>query len=290
MIFLPESPETPSFGPPAGVTGPAEPEEDEEGALPAPEFPTPELPPAPEFPGAQVRPVLPTGPIMPGNGQRPPIAIYPIPIIPRPEPDMDEQGYCTIRFLNAAVGYDTLNVFIGNKPVVNHLQYGEISSYFIETDEFKTINVVDPRGRKVLIASETLFFGEDDVYTVAFVNGLNGLYMYLIPDMPCSLKRAGRSCVRAVNLSYNSPALDMTVQNGSVRFEDLRFKTISAYKQLQPGRQEFFATETLSGASVFQFTEEVEDRKMYTVYIIGDAYGAPDITWVFTEDYTLLSD
>lgn len=297
MIFLPESPETPPFGPPPGVNEPAAPGEDPEGTLPTPElpgpeetFPTPGLPGTPEFPGGSVRPVLPTGPIRPGNGQRPPVVIYPIPIIPRPEPDTDEQGYCTIRFLNAAVGYEFLNVFIGNKPVVNRLQYGEVSSYFIETDEFKTINVVNAEGRRVLIASETFFFGADAVYTVAFVNGLNGLCMYLISDMPCMFRGAGRSCVRAVNLSYNSPALDMTVQNGIVRFEDLRFKTVSAYKQLQPGNQEFYVTETLSGAPVFQFIHETGERKMYTVYIIGDAYGAPDMTWIFTEDYSLLLD
>ena len=291
MIFLPESPDTPPFGPPAGtetppqLTEPAAP-----GEEPGPPLPTPTLPGPPEFPGAPVRPVLPIGPITPGTGQRPPIAIYPIPIIPRPEPDVPEQGYCTIRFLHAAVGYEALNVYIGNKPVVNRLSYGEVSSYFIETDEFKTINVVSARGRRTLIASETFFFGEEDVYTIAFVNGLNGLYMYLVPDMPCMIKRAGRSCVRAVNLSYNSPALDMTVQNGSIRFEDLRFKTVSAYKQIQPGTQEFYVTETLSGASVFQLMHEIGEGKMYTVYIIGDAYGAPDMTGIITEDYSLLLD
>lgn len=285
MIFLPESPETPSFGPPAGVNQPAEPGENPEETLP-----TPELPSTPVFPDTLVRPIRPVGPIISGNGQRPPIAVYPIPIIPRPEPDGEEQGYCTIRFLHAAVGYEALNVFIGSKPVVNSLQYGEVSSYFIETDEFKTINVVNPKGRKMLIASETFFFGEDDVYTIAFVNGLNGLNMYLIPDMPCIMKRPGRSCVRAVNLSYNSPALDMTVQNGTIRFEDLRFKTISAYKQIQPGTQEFYVTETLSGASVFQLIHEIEEKKMYTVYVIGDAYGAPDMTGIITEDYSLLLD
>lgn len=284
MIFLPESPDTPSFGPPsgveeppAGIDVPAAPGADPEGMLPTP-----------VLPGAPVRPVPPAGPVTPGNGQRPPVAIYPIPIIPRPEPGTPEQGYCTIRFLHGAVGYDALNVLIGNKPVVNRLQYGEVSSYFIETDEFKTINVVNPQGRKMLIASETFFFGEDDVYTIAFINGLNGLSMYLVPDIPCTLKRRGRSCVRAVNLSYNSPALDMTTQNGSVRFEDLRFKTISAYKQIQPGTQEFYVSETLSGAFVFQLAHEIEDQKMYTVYMIGDAYGAPDIAGIVTEDNSLL--
>ena len=81
MIFLPESPETPAFGPPAGVDEPAAPVEDPDEGLP-----TPELPSAPGSPGTSgspngpVRPVLPNGPVIPGNGQRPPIAVYPVPI------------------------------------------------------------------------------------------------------------------------------------------------------------------------------------------------------------------
>lgn len=267
IIFLPESPDTPSFGPPPGTDEPAAPGEDPFRPLPTPS--------------------LPGGP---ASGGRPPISIYPIPIIPRPEPEVPEQGYCTIRFLHGAVGYDALNVYVGNKPVVNRLQYGEVSSYFIETDDFKTINVTDARTRRMLIASETFLFEEGDVYTIAFINGLNGLAMYLIPDTPCRNQRGSRSCVRAVNLSYNAPALDVTTQGGAVRFEDLRFKTISAYKKVQSGLQEFYASETLSGAFVFQMEQEITGRNMYTVYIIGDAYGAPELTGVFTEDYSLLLD
>lgn len=243
-VFLPESPETPAFRPPAGVEAPSV----------------------------------------------PPIAIYPIPIIPRPEPDIEEQGYCTIRFLHAAVGYDSLNVMIGNKPVVNRLQYGEVSSYFIETDEFKTINIMDARMRRTIIASDTFFFGEDTVYTIGLVNGINGLSMYPIPDVLCRSLRNGNSCVRAVNLSYNSPALDITTEGGEVRFEDLRFKTISPYRQVRAGNQTFYASETLSGASVFQIVQDIQAGKIYTVYVIGDAYGAPDMTGIFTEDYSLLMD
>ena len=287
MTFLPESPDTPSFGPPPGVTGPEIP--GEEPAAPG-EDPFRPLP-TPSLPGGSGRPIIPVRPVtpsVPGNGQRPPIAIYPIPIIPRPEPNIPEQGYCTIRFFHAAVGYEALNVFVGNKPLVNRLQYGEVSSYFIETDGFKTIHVTDSRMRRTALASELFLFEEEDVYTIAFINGVNGLSMYLIQDTPCRYRRPGISCVRAVNLSYNAPALDVTAQEGTIRFEDLHFKTISSYKQIQPGVQEFYASEAMSGAPVFQMEYDIKAGNVYTVYIIGDAYGAPDLTGVFTEDSSLL--
>lgn len=287
MTFLPESPDTPSFGPPPGVTAPDIP--GEEPAAPG-EDPFRPLP-TPSLPGGSGRPVVPVRPVMPsvpGSGQRPPIAIYPIPIIPRPEPNIPEQGYCTIRFFHAAVGYEALNVFVGNKPLANRLQYGEVSSYFIETDGFKTIHVTDSRMRRTALASETFLFEDEDVYTIAFINGVNGLSMYLIQDTPCRYRRPGISCVRAVNLSYNAPALDVTAQGGTIRFEDLRFKTISPYKQIQPGVQEFYASEAMSGAAVFRLEYDIKAGNVYTVYIIGDAYGAPDLTGVFTEDSSLL--
>ena len=108
--------------------------------------------------------------------------------------------------------------------------------------------------------------------------------MFLVSDMPCRNRKQNFSCVRAVNLSYNSPALDVTIQSDMTRFEDLRFKTVSAYQQVMRGEQEFYVSETISGAAIFQMGEWMEAGRMYTLYLIGDAYGEPEISGVFTED------
>lgn len=277
-VFLPESPDTPSFGPPPGVTDPSE--------------PGPGEPASPgEGPNPVQMPTLPGGtwlPVFPGNGGNtgsdswPPIAVYPIPILPGTGNGI-QQKFCTIRFLYAATGQDPVNISIGNRPVVNQLQYGEISSYFIEAAGVKRIRITDPVKRPIL-ADEIFWFNEGDVYTIALVNGMNGITMFPIPDVTCRRQRRTAACVRAVNLSYNAPSADVLLRPSEVRFEDLRFKAVPPYRQVQEGIQEFYASETMSSAEMFQIEEWLETGRMYTLYLIGDAYGEPEISGLFTED------
>ena len=96
------------------------------------------------------------------------------------------------------------------------------------------------------------------------------------------------ACVRAANLSYNAPAVDVVNRTQRVVFDDLRFKNVAAYKQVMEGEQTFFVTETMNGAEVFDMTEWIEAGRMYTLYVIGDAYVFPGLTGIFTEDYSLL--
>lgn len=284
--FLPESPDTPPFGPPPSVGEPSGPDIPTVPGMPSgPNTPMP--PNRPSGPNTPMPPDRPSRPNIPGNGQRPPVTVYPIPIVPRP-PQNNRQEYCAIRFLHAAVGYESVNISIGNKPLARRLQYGEVSSYYIETTGFRIISVTDAGFGNAVIDRETFLFNADDVYTIALINGMNGLSMFLVPDMPCRNRRQNFSCVRAVNLSYNSPALDVTIQSDMTRFEDLRFKTVSAYQQVMRGEQEFYVSETVSGAPVLDTIEQIEARKIYTLYILGDVYTYPGLTSLFVEDYSLL--
>lgn len=231
---------------------------------------------------------MPAIPSAPSPGQWPPVTIYPIPIYPGGVGN--RRGYCTLRFLNAAVGYDAVQISIGNRLVTRYLSYGDASAYYTEFAGFKTVRVRDGINGRGVLAQERFLFHDGDVYTIAIVNGTEGVSMVLIPDIPCYGQMPNFACVRAVNLSYNSPALDVTNRTSRVVFEDLRFKTIAAYKQMMQGEQRFMVSETENKAEIFEMVEWLEPGKMYTLYIIGDVYGYPGLGGVFTEDYSLLLD
>ena len=154
------SPETPEFGPPPG---------ENEGR--------PNRPNRPNRPGG-----------FPG-GQWPPIAVYPIPVFPGniPGDSNNRPSYCTIRFLNAAAGFDPVNISIGNKTVAHQVPYGEVTSYYTETTGFKQILVSEAGRRGAVLARERFLFNDGDVYTIALVNGMNGIAMVLVPDFPCRI-------------------------------------------------------------------------------------------------------
>lgn len=223
-----------------------------------------------------------------GNGQWPPITVYPIPILPTPQGN--QRRYCTIRFLNAAVGYERIQISLGGQRMVNGLGYGELTSYFIERSGFRDIRVTDEMNGERLLSADTFLLTENETYTAAFVNGVNGLSMFLMTDHSCADRYQRTSCVRAAHLSYNAQILDVSAQKGEVRFEDLTFKMVSTYKRVLSGNQEFVVTDAISGIALFSVRQQIEVNQAYTMYIIGNAYGAPSLEAVFARDYSRLEE
>lgn len=193
-----------------------------------------------------------------------------------------------MRFLNGAVGYEEINISVGDHLAVRGLRYGEVTSYFIETAGFQNVRVTDATEQGRLLSVDPLFLRGNEAYTAVFVNGINGPSMYLITDYSCEERGQRTSCIRAVNLSYNSQALDVAVQKGEVRFEDLMFKTVPPYQRVLSGYQEFYVTDTISGLTVLEVRHQIEQDRAYTMYILGNAYGYPKLSAVFTEDYSRL--
>lgn len=283
IMILPEYPDMgiPETDPQEDV--PASPYPDPDNPFPTPSLPG--KPPAPQRPPADSTPSLP-GNGGTGTGQWPPITIYPIPILPSPQGN--RRRYCTIRFLNAAVGYDRIHISLGNQRMVNSLGYGELTSYFIERSGFRDIRVMDGMNQGSLLSVDTFLLAENETYTAAFVNGINGPSMYLMTDYSCADRYQRTSCVRVANLSYNAQTLDVSAQKGEVRFEDLTFKTVSTYKRVLSGNQEFVVTDAISGIMIFHVRQQIQADRAYTMYIIGNAYGTPPLEGIFGENYSRL--
>lgn len=275
MIFLPESPDTPTFGPPPGAPN----------VRPPAGFPTPEVP--------NVRP--PAG-------------------FPTPEvPGGSMQGFCNIRFIHAAVNQPALNVSIGNKVLANNLRYGQVSDYSEEPASTLMITLSSAMRPRMTLYQESFRFRDGDVFTIAIVNVGNGIGMFPISDQRCQTRQRGLSCIRAANLSYNSPPLDVFLPTGRVVFGNVGFQSVTTYRQIGQGNYVLLIGDTPvgnapsqggrgiiavpiilgggspQGANEFNLmittTVNVRSDRQYTIYIIGDVYGAPDPQAVFVEDF-----
>ena len=138
--------------------------------------------------------------------------------------------------MNAAAGFDPVNISIGNKTVAHQVPYGEVTSYYTETTGFKQIIVTEAGRRGVVLARERFLFNDGDVYTIALVNGMNGISMVLVPDFPCRNQYA-EFCLYPRGESFLTMRLRSTwrTRTGRIVFDDLRFKSVSAYRQFMGG-------------------------------------------------------
>lgn len=212
-------------------------------------IPVTPLPPIVGNPGAGNIPVTPLPPIV-GNPQPPAgIPVIPLPPIvgnpePGPQPPAANPGFSMVRFLHAVSDAGPVNVSVGIRTVANNLSFGNLSAYNRIQDGFHSVTVSSSANPNNIIFRGRIPFNTDEKITLAIVKEGNGFNLVRISDQPCQNRPAVRGCLRAVNLIYNSPPMDVIFTDGRIAFPDVRYKEVSFFKQVWPGEYDFYIAQT----------------------------------------------
>ena len=287
--FAPISPDTPSWGPPPGDNSP--------GYFPiSPD--TPSWGP-PSGGGSNSPGYFPISPDTPSWG--PPSGVIvtpPIIVTPGQSPCFNCSSgsrMANIRFLQAAVDQPAVNVRIGNRTVINNMQYGNFTPYYLDSGSQSTmITITDARTGNTLY-QRYLNFADGNAYTVSIINDGSGITLFTLTDTPCNSRNSG--CLRAVNLSPNSGAVDIFLSGYGRIFQGVSQLGITGYRGISQGSYRALVSEALpctNNNQVIMGDGYVEcnntriaimDSSMfnvmsgvtYTLYIIGRAYQFPSL-------------
>ncbi len=172
-----------------------------------------------------------------------------ITVIPIPLPNTGGSGTiitnwpssATVRFLNAAYGYQPFRIFVNNRRAVNFLGYASISTYGRFLSGFQTVTVTGIDG--YVYIQKTLPFEAGSKSTVAVINRPGGLDIIQIQDTCCAPNNS-TSNFRVSNLAYNSGPIDVLLGDGRVIYADVNFKETTEYKRIQPGEYQFIFAQT----------------------------------------------
>lgn len=190
----------------------------------------------------------------------------------------------TVRVLHGSPDAPPVDIFLNDMKVVSGLPFKNISEYLqIKPGEYKleiypsTVPKLNPVFRKkVLLPS-------DSVYTIAAINKLNNLNIFIIND-PTEKPRNNISYLRAVHLSPNAPAVNIRVNNRTI-CRNLQYKGISRYAQLDPGTYNISVLTTSGGDNVLTIPNQVLQVGFYqTVYILGLVGGEPPLQAIIPID------
>lgn len=280
---MPESPETPPWGPPSQL----------------PDQPTT----LPSFPDQPV--YDPNDPNIPN--WRPPIIIPVIPSLPsRPSTGTA----CNVRFLHAAVNQPGVSISINNERVESRLTYSNMTEYKLSSAGYVVFTIRSNVNNTVL--NRTAFTLQDgNIYTIAIINAANGIALYLMQDTPCN-KSIYHSCIRVANLTNNAPTLDILMSGNQLIYQNVRFLDVTEYRQLNAG---LYTISAASSQHCHQFSTisnravqiipviigvannncfrnilvtsqmSIAPNMVYTIYIIGNAYSAPNMQMILAESY-----
>ena len=286
--FAPISPDTPSWGPPSGDNDP--------GFFPiSPDTPSWGPPPGNNDPGFfPISPDTPSWGPPPGNSGG--SGNGTVVIIPGQNPCFNcsgTSGCASVRFLHAAVNQPAVNITLGNRTVINNMQFGNFTPYYRDCGSRNTLVTVTNARTGSVLFRRYLNFANQMSYTVSIINDGSGISLYTLTDSPCSYNNSG--CVRVVNLSPNSGPVDVFLSGIGRLFQNVSQLDSTEYKAVRRGTYRAAVSESLpcpSNSSVIMGDTYVECNNTriaimdtstlnvmtggtYTLYIIGLAYQFP---------------
>jgi hypothetical protein len=194
------------------------------------------------------------------------ITVIPRPIIPCYFCNSTQYG--TVRFLNAASGYNPFLIYIGNQLVVNSLGNSEISQYGRVSSGSQTITVAGQNG--YVYIQKSIMVRSGQAMTIAIFNTANGLDLMEIMDNTCNAG-AGTGCFRACNLSVTNQSLNVSLNNNYVNFQGLAYRQITGVVYLPMGSYlvQVFNNPSFTGNSLVSSTLYVRPGTSYTLYIFN---------------------
>lgn len=268
--------------PDLGEGGPVYPGDDIQPVIPLPDLGEG----GPVYPGDDVQPVIPLpnpgegGPVYPGNnwgcsggscggggtqpGQRP--------------------GISRVRFLNAAYGYPSFRITVGNSRFANRLRYATVTGYGRVRAGYQTVTVAGPNGYVYL--QKSMPFPVNGRTTIAVINTAGGMDLLQVTDSCCPPSNRYAS-FRVGNLAYNSGPIDVLMSDGRVVYGDLRFKEVAAFKRIVPGTYQFFYADTNLAPMPPQMGIEPLDPAWLGVYPPQETFGSLLLNVAGGEIYTI---
>ncbi len=289
--FAPISPDTPSWGPPSGSDG------NDPGFAPiSPDTPSwgPPSGSGGNDPGfAPISPDTPSWGPPPGNsGGSGPVIIV---------PGQNNCNSCiggsrpaaSVRFLHAAVNQPGVSIRLGSRTVINNMQFGNFTPYYLDSGSSSTLVTVTNTQTGQTLFRRSIRFSGQNAYTVSIINDGSGITLFTLTDSSCSYRNSG--CLRAVNLSPNSGSVDIFLSGHGRVFQSVAQLGVTGYQALRGGTYLASVSEALpcfGNSSVIMgdgyvecsntriavmdtATLNVMNGVTYTLYVIGLAYQFP---------------
>lgn len=175
-----------------------------------------------------------------------------------------------IRLLHASPDAPAVDVYLNDELVVENLSYRDFTPYW-PVDPGSYTALVYPAGTTMnsVFSGQLTIPEEPTILTIAAINPVSSLDLYPIED-PVESLPSGQVGVRFVHLSPNAPNVDLVLPNGTPLFEDVEYKEVTNYLNLQPGEYAVNVVPTGSNQPVLYVPNiQLRPDRFYSIYAVG---------------------
>ncbi len=184
-------------------------------------------------------------------------------------------GY--VRVIHTVPNAPNVDVYANDILIFENLAYGSYTNYLPIPDGTYRISLYITGAVGSPVIANLLTLNRNEFITVAAVGTLSKIGLLAIHDAN-EAKQQGKAMVRFLHLSPNAPAVDITLPNGTVIFDNISYQQITPYLGVAP--MDYTLQVRVAGTSDVVLTVPnltlMADR-YYTVYAIGLVGGRPEL-------------
>ncbi|PKM63024.1 MAG: hypothetical protein CVU97_02380 [Firmicutes bacterium HGW-Firmicutes-21] len=199
--------------------------------------------------------------------------------------DTQMQPNSYVRLFHASPDAPGVDVYVNNRLSARNLVYKQMTDYL--TVPTGTYNVkVYPTGQRInAVINTDLLVPPNSALTVAATGKLSEITPMVIEEEYMPQINGNKAYVRFVHLSPNAPAVDITLPDGTMLFENVSYGDYTDYLEVAPGTY----TLQVKPAGVDQVVLSVPNVQLsagtvYSVYAVGLVGDEPPLEAVIVVD------
>lgn len=190
---------------------------------------------------------------------------------------MVTNGSAYIRILHAVPDAPAVDIYANDHLIAKKLPYKRFTQYLKVKPGLYNIKIYPAGNKENLVYEADIEIFESTISTLA-ATGLLDDFSLLIVDDPEIAIQPNTSCIRFAHLSKEAPAVDITLPDGTVVFDDVTFEEVTDYTCVNPGTYVLQARAAGTEDIVLTVPNiKLLPDKFYTVYAIGLIDGQPPL-------------
>lgn len=176
-----------------------------------------------------------------------------------------------VRFFNASPNSPALDVYANDTLIAKNLNYKQLTQY-VPAPVGNYIIKVYPAGKDTTpVLTSEVYIPPNTIFNLAIVDKYPNLSLYTIPE-PVSAQSFGRPCIRFINLSPDSPEIDVLLSNGTKIFNSVGYKFITDYACIPSGSYSFgIAPAKTTNPVISASNVSLNPNSYYTIYALGES-------------------
>ncbi|QEK12781.1 DUF4397 domain-containing protein [Crassaminicella thermophila] len=183
---------------------------------------------------------------------------YPNPVIP---------SY--VRIFHASPDTPTVDVYASGKLIAKNLKYKQFTKYLPFIPGKYSILVFPAGTTTTPIINTSLDVMPNSNYTVAITGMFKNIKPLVVLDTASPIL-PGKSQLKFVHLSPNTPMIDITLSDGTILFRNIEFKEISPNLMISPNN--YTIQIRLAGTNKIILNapnQLIKPNRYYTIYAVG---------------------